>query len=92
VCLGAGEVLGENVGGSLTDPRGRSAGSRAVEAEAGRNPDEVPMSIFVRQDTEVLKRYRDAGVEPAVIMVGSKGRDGDAEGFGCRDGRGSGVM
>ena len=34
------------------------------------------MSIFAaRQDTEVLKRYRDAGVDRAVIMVGSKGWD-----------------
>jgi probable F420-dependent oxidoreductase len=49
---------------------------RQMAAEAGRNPDEVPMSIFAaRQDTEVLKRYRDAGVDRAVIMVGSKGRD-----------------
>jgi probable F420-dependent oxidoreductase len=49
---------------------------RQMAAEAGRNPDEVPMSIFAaRQDTEVLKRYRDAGVDRAVIMVASKGRD-----------------
>ena len=49
---------------------------RQMAAEAGRNPDEVPMSIFAaRQDTEVLKRYRDAGVDRAVIMVGSKGWD-----------------
>ena len=49
---------------------------RQMAAEAGRNPDEVPMSIFAaRQDMEVLKRYRDAGVDRAVIMVGSKGRD-----------------
>ena len=49
---------------------------RQMAAEAGRNPDEVPMSIFAaRQDAEILKRYRDAGVDRAVIMVGSKGRD-----------------
>jgi probable F420-dependent oxidoreductase len=49
---------------------------RQMAAEAGRNPDEVPMSIFAaRQDTEVLERYRDAGVDRAVIMVGSKRRD-----------------
>ena len=51
-------------------------GFRQMAAEAGRNPDEVPMSIFAaRQDAEILKRYRDAGVDRAVIMVGSKVRD-----------------
>jgi hypothetical protein len=32
VCLVAGESLGDDVGDRLTDPRARSAGSRAVEA------------------------------------------------------------
>jgi probable F420-dependent oxidoreductase len=49
---------------------------RQMAAEAGRNPDDVPMSVFAaRQDAEVLKRYRDAGVDRAVFMLQTKGRD-----------------
>jgi probable F420-dependent oxidoreductase len=49
---------------------------RRMAAEAGRNPDEVPMSVFAaRQDDEVLKRYRDAGVDRAVFMLATNGRD-----------------
>jgi probable F420-dependent oxidoreductase len=49
---------------------------RQLAAEAGRNPDEVPMSVFAAaQDPERLKRYRDAGVERAVIMLPTTGRE-----------------
>jgi probable F420-dependent oxidoreductase len=49
---------------------------RQMAAEAGRNPDDVPMSVFAaRQDAEVLRRYRDAGVDRAVFMLSTKGRD-----------------
>jgi probable F420-dependent oxidoreductase len=49
---------------------------RQMAAEAGRNPDEVPMSIFAaRQDHEQLKRYRDAGVDRAIFLVATLGRD-----------------
>ena len=42
---------------------------RQMAAEAGRNPDEVPMSVYsTPQDLERLKRYRDAGVDRAVFM------------------------
>ncbi len=49
---------------------------RQMAAEAGRNPDEVPMSVFAApQDPERLKRYRDAGVERAVIMLPTTARE-----------------
>ncbi len=49
---------------------------RQMAAEAGRNPDDVPMSVFAApQDAERLKRYRDAGVVRAVFMLPTKGRD-----------------
>jgi probable F420-dependent oxidoreductase len=49
---------------------------RQLAAEAGRNPDEVPMSVFAaRQDQEQLKRYQDAGVDRAIFMVATFGRD-----------------
>jgi probable F420-dependent oxidoreductase len=48
---------------------------RQMAAEAGRNPDHVPMSVFAApQDPERLKRYRDAGVDRAVFMLPTKGR------------------
>jgi probable F420-dependent oxidoreductase len=43
---------------------------RQLAAEAGRNPADVPMSVFgARQDAEHLKRYRDAGVDRAVFLL-----------------------
>jgi alkanesulfonate monooxygenase SsuD/methylene tetrahydromethanopterin reductase-like flavin-dependent oxidoreductase (luciferase family) len=49
---------------------------RQLVAEADRNPDDVPMSVFAaRQDPEQLKRYRDAGVDRAVFMLPSTAQD-----------------
>ena len=49
---------------------------RQLAAEAGRNPDELPMSVFAAsQDGERLKRYRDAGVDRAIFMLPSTRRD-----------------
>jgi hypothetical protein len=43
---------------------------RQMAAEAGRNPDDVPMSVFAaRQDADQLKRYGDAGVDRAVFLL-----------------------
>jgi probable F420-dependent oxidoreductase len=48
---------------------------RQMAAEAGRNPDEIPMSVFAaRQDLEDLKRYREAGVDRAIFMIATSGR------------------
>jgi alkanesulfonate monooxygenase SsuD/methylene tetrahydromethanopterin reductase-like flavin-dependent oxidoreductase (luciferase family) len=49
---------------------------RQLAAEAGRNPDDVPMSVFAAPpDAERLKRYRDAGVDRAVFMIPTTARD-----------------
>jgi probable F420-dependent oxidoreductase len=49
---------------------------RQMAAEAGRNPDEVPMSVFAaRQDGDQLKRYQDAGVDRAVFLLPTGARD-----------------
>ena len=49
---------------------------RQLAAEAGRNPDEIPMSVFAApQNAERLKRYRDAGVDRAVFMIPTMDRD-----------------
>jgi len=49
---------------------------RHMAAEAGRDPHELPMTVFAApQDGERLRRYRDAGVDRAVFMVPTKGRD-----------------
>jgi hypothetical protein len=49
---------------------------RQMAAEAGRNPDDVPMTVFAApQDAERLKRYRDAGVDRAVLMLATKAPD-----------------
>jgi hypothetical protein len=49
---------------------------RQAVAEAGRNPDDVPMSVFAaRQDTDLLKRYRDAGIDRVVFLQPTVARD-----------------
>jgi len=49
---------------------------RQLAAEAGRNPDELPMTVFAaRQDAALLQRYRDAGVDRAVFLIATAGRD-----------------
>jgi len=55
---------------------------RQMAAEAGRNPDDLPMSVFAApQDAERLKRYRDAGVSRAVIMLPTGARDAVLKGL-----------
>ena len=49
---------------------------RQMAAEAGRNPDDVPMSVFAApQNGDRLKRYRDAGVDRAVFLLQTGPRD-----------------
>jgi len=49
---------------------------RQMAAEAGRNPDDVPVSLYsVAQDAERLKQYRNAGIDRAVFMLPSTARD-----------------
>jgi probable F420-dependent oxidoreductase len=49
---------------------------RQMAAEAGRNPDEVPVSLYaVTQDGERLKGYRSAGIDRVVFMLPTTARD-----------------
>jgi len=49
---------------------------RQLAAEAGRNPDELPMTVFAaRQDKDLLARYRDAGVDRVVFLIATTPRD-----------------
>src|SRR4029079_9690345 len=49
---------------------------REAVAEGGRNPDAEPMSVVAaRQDTDLLKRYRDAGIDRVVFLQPTVGRD-----------------
>jgi probable F420-dependent oxidoreductase len=65
---------------------------RQLAAEAGRDPDEVPMSVFAApQDRDRLKRYRDAGVDRAVFMIATTGRDETLKNLDAAAGTASGV-
>jgi probable F420-dependent oxidoreductase len=49
---------------------------RQMAAEAGRNPDDLPMSVFAaRQNADQLKHYRDAGVDRAIFLLPTTARD-----------------
>ena len=49
---------------------------RQMVGETGRNPDTVPMSVFAAlPDVEVLRGYRDAGIDRAVLLIHTAGRD-----------------
>ena len=49
---------------------------RQLAAEADRNPDALPVSIFgATEDSDLLKGYRDAGVTRTVFSLPSTGRD-----------------
>jgi probable F420-dependent oxidoreductase len=64
------------IGGRDLDPVQVLPRFRQMVAEAGRNPDDVPMSVFAaHQNAERLKRYRDAGVNRAVFMLPTAARD-----------------
>jgi hypothetical protein len=44
--------------------------------DAGRDPGSLSFDVFgAPRDPEVLKRYRDAGVDRAVLMLPTKPRD-----------------
>jgi probable F420-dependent oxidoreductase len=49
---------------------------RALAEQAGRNPREIPVSIFgVPHDEPLLRQYQELGVERAVFALPSEGRD-----------------
>jgi hypothetical protein len=46
-------------------------------AEAGRNYDELPMSVFAPpHDADLLRRYRDAGIDRVVLLLHTAAREG----------------
>src|SRR5262249_60215466 len=49
---------------------------RQMIAEAGRDYDTVPMSVILAQpDAELLKGYAGAGIDRAVLLIQTAGRD-----------------
>jgi hypothetical protein len=48
----------------------------ALAEQAGRNPREIPVSIFgVSDDETLLRQYQELGVERAVFALPSAGRE-----------------
>jgi probable F420-dependent oxidoreductase len=64
------------VGGRDLDPLAMLPRYRQMVAESGRNPDVLPMSVFgPEHNGDLLKRYRDAGMARAVLLIPTAGRD-----------------
>jgi probable F420-dependent oxidoreductase len=64
------------IGGRETDIVALLPRYRQLVADAGRDPDSVPLSVFAApHDLELLKRYRDAGVDRTVLLVHTGTRD-----------------
>jgi probable F420-dependent oxidoreductase len=64
------------VGGRAFDPLQVLPQFRQMAKDAGRDPSSLSFDIFsAPRDQEVLKRYRDAGVDRVVLMLPSKPRD-----------------
>ena len=68
------------VGGRDTDILAALPRYRQMVAEAGRNYDDLPMSVFAPpQDADLLKRYRDAGIDRVVLLLHTAARQGALE-------------
>jgi probable F420-dependent oxidoreductase len=64
------------LGGRGEDFLERLPAFRQMAAEAGREPDHLPVGIFgAEQDAERLARYRDAGIDRVVFTLPSAGGD-----------------
>lgn len=64
------------LGGREQDPIEIGARFRQMVAEAGRDPASLPMSVFApQQDKATLAALRDAGMQRAVLSIGTEGRD-----------------
>jgi alkanesulfonate monooxygenase SsuD/methylene tetrahydromethanopterin reductase-like flavin-dependent oxidoreductase (luciferase family) len=64
------------VGAQIEDIPAAIKDLHARAQQAGREPSEVPVSIFSAPDDEaVLGRYQDMGIERAVLGVPSKGAE-----------------
>ncbi|MGA2126478.1 MAG: LLM class flavin-dependent oxidoreductase, partial [Xanthobacteraceae bacterium] len=64
------------IGGRNLDPLEALPQFHRMAKEAGRDPASLSFDLFAApRDPEMLKRYRDAGVTRAVLMLPSKSRD-----------------
>jgi len=64
------------IGGRNLDPLEALPQFHRMAQEAGRDPASLSFDLFgAPRDPETLKRYRDAGVTRAVLMLPSKSRD-----------------
>jgi probable F420-dependent oxidoreductase len=64
------------IGGRQLDPLEVLPQFRKMAKDAGRDPASLSISLFgVARDPELLKRYRDAGVDRVVLQLPSKSRE-----------------
>ena len=64
------------IGGRALDPLDVLPQFRQMAKDAGRDPASLSFNVFgAPRDLEVLKRYRDAGVDRVVLMLPPKPRD-----------------
>jgi alkanesulfonate monooxygenase SsuD/methylene tetrahydromethanopterin reductase-like flavin-dependent oxidoreductase (luciferase family) len=64
------------VGGRALDALAVLPRFRQMVAEAGRNPDDLPLRVFgARHDADLLKRYRDARIDRTVLMLPTTARE-----------------
>jgi alkanesulfonate monooxygenase SsuD/methylene tetrahydromethanopterin reductase-like flavin-dependent oxidoreductase (luciferase family) len=64
------------IGGRSADPLEVLPQFRQMAKDAGRDPASLSFDVFgAPRDLEVLKRYRDAGVDRVVLMLPPKPRD-----------------
>ena len=64
------------IGGRALDPLEVLPQFRQMAKDAGRDPASLSFNVFgAPRDLEVLKRYRDAGVDRVVLMLPPKPRD-----------------
>ncbi len=64
------------IGGRDLDPLALQPRFRQMVAEAGRNPDDVPMSVFgAAPKADLLKSYRDAGMDRTTLILPTVAKD-----------------
>lgn len=64
------------IGGRDLDPLAVQPRYRQMVAEAGKNPDDYPMSVFgVAPKADLLKQYRDAGMDRSTFILPTLARD-----------------
>ena len=64
------------IGGRDLDPLAMQPRFRQMVAEAGRNPDDYPMSVFgAAHKADLLKSYRDAGMDRTTLLLPTVAKD-----------------